>query len=236
MIEYIKEFLKLYTNCSNAFLVIAGLMAITFIIYFIYFFFGGRSLKKIIKIMRKENGDEIIKKIESLRLSKRFSRMWDDYYLAYTNEDTVSLNEYLIKKDLYTGRNIFPIISRAIAIIGFSLTAIGIIKIPGLLEAEEHNLYCLFFALLALTVFFEVFYFFMSDLRKKRMSRLLEEFSVLSMRKLPGKAVSFEQRHVINKLDAFDERLDNIRIGVNQLNARMDRQYNLFNKNDGDDQ
>ncbi len=235
MLQYIKDFLKLYTNSSNAFLVIAGLMFLTFVIYFICFFLGGGSLKKINKVLRKENGDEIIKKIESLRLSKRFSRMWDDYYLAFTNEDTVSLSEYLIKKDLFTTKSIFPVISRAIAVIGFSVTAIGIIKIPGLLDAEKSNLYCLFFALLGFEVFLEIFYTFMADLKRKRFSRLLEEFEVLSLRKLPGKAVSFEQRHVLNKLNDFEERLDTIKSGVNQLNARMDRQYNLLNKN-GEDQ
>lgn len=230
MKDIIKEFLKLYINSSNAFLVIAGAMLLVFLIYFILFFFGGSSLKKINKVLRKETGEDIIKKIEALRLSKRFNRMWDDYYVAYISEDTVSLSKYLIKNDLFKGRNIFPVISRAIALIGFSVTAAGIIKISGLLEAEKANLYCLFFVLLSLEVFLEIFYTFMDDLRKKRFSRLLEEFELLSMRKLPGKAVSFEQRHIINKLNDLEERLNNVKIGVNQLNARMDRQYNLLNK------
>lgn len=235
MREIIKEFLKLYVNSSNAFLVIAGAMLLVFLIYFILFFFGGSSLKKINKVLRKENGEDIIKKIEALRLSKRFSRMWDDYYIAYTSEDTVSLSKYLIKNDLFKEKNIFPIISRAVALIGFSVTTVGIIKIPGLLEAEKLNLYCLFFVLLSFEVFLEIFYTFMDELRKKRFSKLLEEFELLSIRKLPGKAVSFEQRHIINKLNDFEECLNNVKIGVNQLNARMDRQYNLLNK-DGENQ
>ena len=231
MKEAIKKFFELYTNTTNAFPIILGIMLALFIAYVIFSFCGGNSLRKINKVLRKENGDEIIKKIESLRLSKRFAKMWDDYYVAYVSEDTVSLSSYLVKSDLYTGRNLFRLFSRAVAIIGFSVTTVGTIKIPGLLEAERSNLYCLFFALLSIEVFLEVFYTLFEDLRKKRLSRLVEEFEILSIRKLPGKAISFEQRHVINKLNEVDEQLNNIRSGINQVNARMDRQYNLLNKN-----
>lgn len=231
MKESIKEFLSLYTNSSNAFFVISAIMLIIFTIYMIISFCGGGALRKINKILRTETGDEIIKRIERLRLSKRFASMWDDYYVAYCSEDTVSLSNYLVKNDIMSGRNVFKLLSRAVALSGFALTTIGIIKIPGLLDAEKLNLYCLFFALLALEVFLEVFYVILEDGKKKRISRLLEEFEMLSMRKLPGTGASFEARYVINKLDGFEENMDNIRSGINQLNARMDRLYNLLNKN-----
>lgn len=232
MKEMIKEFLKLYTNTSNAFLVIAGIMLFIFLLAVIFTFCGGCSLKKIIKVLRNETGDNIIKKIESLRLSGRFNKMWDDYYVAFKSEETVSLNNYLIKNDLYTGRNLFRYISRAVAIIGFSVTAVGIIKIPGLLEAELSGLYCLFFVLLAMEVFFEIFYTVLEDARKKRLTRLIEEFEILAKRKLPGKASDFEQLNLLNKLSELDEQINNIRSGVNQLNARMDREYNFITKNE----
>ena len=192
MKEMIKEFLKLYTNCSNAFLVITGIMLFLFLLALIFTFSGGSSLRKINKILRNETGDDIIKKIESLRLSPRFNKMWDDYYVAFKSEETVSLHNYLIKNDLYAGRNLLRLFSRATALCGFCVTAVGIIKIPGLLEAELSDLYCLFFVLLSVEVFLEIFYTILEDARKKRLTRLIEEFEMLSLRKLPGKAASFE--------------------------------------------
>lgn len=232
MRETIKEFLKLYTNCSNAFLVIAGIMLVLFLFAVIFTFCGGCSLRRINKILRNETGGNIIKKIESLRLSGRFNKMWDDYYIAFKSEETVSLNNYLIKNDLYTGKNLFRLLSRAVAISGFSVTAVGIIKIPGLLEAELNNLYCLFFVLLSIEVFLEFFYTILEDARKKRLSRLIEEFEMLSLRKLPGKAANFEQLNLLNRLSELDEQINIIRTGVNQLNAQTDTQYNLLDKNE----
>ena len=231
MKETLIKFLETYLNTFNSFFVISGIMLFLLILYIIISFCGGNSLRKINKVLRKEDGDEIIRKIESLRLSKRFAKMWDDYYIAYTKEDTVSLSSYLVKNDLYKGRNLFRLLSRTTLVSGFAFTVIGIIKIPGLFEAEKLNVYCLLLALIAIEFFLEIFYTLFEDLRRKRLSRLMEEFEVLSLRKLPGKAVSFEQRHVINKLSALYEELNNLRSTINQVNARMDRQYNLLNKN-----
>ena len=228
--EAIKEFLALYVNCFNVLIITAGIMLAIFIAYLVFSLLGGGSLKKINKILKNESGDDIIRNIEALRLSKRFNAMWEDYYTAYCGEDTVSLSSYLIKNDMLTGRNLFKIFSRVTAFIGFSVGAVGIIKIPALLEAEKNDLICLFFLLFAFEVFLEAFYVLLEDLRKKRFLRLLEEFDTLSMRKLPGRAVSFEMRHIINKMNELDERIDSVRSGVNQLNARMDRQYKLLNK------
>ncbi len=228
--EAIKEFLSLYVNCFNVLIITSGIMLAIFIAYLIFSLLGGGSLKKINNILKNESGDDIIRGIENLRLSKRYNNMWEDYYTAYCSEDTVSLSSYLIKSDMLTGRNLFKIFSRVVALVGFSVGAVGIIKIPALLEAEKNDLICLFFVLLALEVFLEAFYVLLEDLRKKRFLRLLEEFDTLSMRKLPGRAVSFEMRHIINKMNELDERIDSVRSGVNQLNARMDRQYKLLNK------
>ncbi len=228
--DAIKEFLSLYINCFNVLIITAGIMLAIFIAYLIFSLLGGGSLKKINKILRNETGDEIIKKIEELRLSKRYANMWEDYYAAYCSEDTVSLSSYLIKKDMLTGRNLFKIFSRVVAVAGFSAGAVGIIKIPALLEAEKNDLICLFFLLFAFEVFLEAFYVLLEDLRKKRFTRLLEEFDTLSMRKLPGRAVSFEMRHIINKLNDLEEGVSNASSGIKQLNARMDRQYKLLNK------
>ena len=87
MLQAIKDFLKLYTNCLNAFYIIAGIMLFLFILYFILSFFGCGSLKKINKILYNESGDDIIKKIEATRLSKRFAAL---KFTPYTGEATHS--------------------------------------------------------------------------------------------------------------------------------------------------
>ena len=228
MKEAIKEFLKLYVNSSNAFLIISAILLILFLAYFITWFFGTGSLKKINRVLKEEIGDDIIRRIEGLRLSRRFENMWDDYYTAYSSEKPVALSSYLIKNDMLLGKNIFRMASRLVAFCGFSATVIGVLNIDGLFEAEKTNLTCLFFALLSLQAFFEFLYAVLDFFKKKRIVRLLEEFETLSLRKLPGKAVSFEASYVLDKLNELDERIDSVRSGVNQLNARMDRQYKFL--------
>lgn len=228
MKEAIKQFVSVYLNSQNAFLVTVSIMLVLLVLYIILSLVGFGSLKKIIKALREETGEDIIKKIESLRLSKRFEKMWDDYYEAYCSEDTVSLSSYLVKSDMLVTKNMFKLASRIVAILGFSAAAIGAIRIPGIFEAEKLNIVCLFFALISIQAVFEFFYVLFETLCKKRIARLLEEFEILSMRKLSGKAASFEVKHIINKMNELDERVDAVRSGVNQLNARLDRQYRFL--------
>ncbi len=228
MKETIKQFISTYLNSQNAFMVTVSVMLLLLILYVILSCVGFASIKKIIKALRNESGEGIIKKIESLRLSRRFEKMWDDYYEAYCSEDTVALNNYLVKKDMLIQKNMFRLVSRVVAVAGFSAAVIGAIKIPGILEAEKPNLICMFFALLSVQAVFEIFYAFFENLRKKRIARFLEEFEILCKRKLSGKAASFENKHVINKMDGLEEQVNLVRSGVNQINARLDRQYRFL--------
>lgn len=228
MIETLKQFIYIYLNSQNVFLITAIMLMALLVLYVVLSLVGFRSIKKIISALREEIGEDIIKRIESLRLSKRFNKMWEDYYEAYCSETTVSLNNYLIKNDMLYGKNIFKIASRVIAIGGFSFCLIGTIKNPVLFEAEKQNLICLLFALLTVQAICELVYAFFEQLRKKRTLRLLEEFEMLSKRKLHGFGVNFETSHVMHKISELDERIDAVRVGVNQLNARLDRQYRLL--------
>lgn len=228
MMETLKQFIYTYLNSQNVFLVTAIMLMALLILYVILSLVGFGSIKKIISALREEVGEEIIKRIESLRLSKRFNKMWEDYYEAYCSETTVALNNYLIKKDMLEQKNIFRIASRVVAIGGFSFCLIGIIKNPVLFEAEKQNLICLLFALLTVQAFCELVYAFFEQLRKKRTLRFLEEFEMLSKRKLHGFGVNFETSHVMQKISELDERVDAVRLGVNQLNARLDRQYKFL--------
>ena len=228
MIETLKQFIYIYLNSQNVFLITAIMLMALLVLYVVLSLVGFRSIKKIISALREEIGEDIIKRIESLRLSKRFNKMWEDYYEAYCSETTVSLNNYLIKNDMLYSKNIFKIASRVIAIGGFSFCLIGTIKNPVLFEAEKQNLICLLFALLTVQAICELVYAFFEQLRKKRTLRLLEEFEMLSKRKLHGFGVNFETSHVMHKISELDDRIDAVRVGVNQLNARLDRQYRLL--------
>lgn len=228
MFESLKQFIYTYLNSQNIFLVTAIMLMVLLILYVVLSLVGFGSIKKVIRALREEMGEDIIKRIESLHLSKRFEKMWEDYYEAYCSEATVSLDNYLIKNDMLYGKNIFRIASRVIAIGGFSFCLIGTIKNPVLFEAEKQNLICLFFALLSVQAVCELVYSFFEQLRKKRTLRLLEEFEMLSKRKLHGFGVNFETSHVMQKISEIVERMDAVRIGVNQLNARLDRQYKFL--------
>lgn len=228
MKEIIKQFIYTYLNSQNIFLVTAIMLMALLILYVILSLVGFRSIKKIISALREEIGEDIIRRIESLRLSKRFNKMWEDYYEAYCSETTVSLHNYLIKNDMLYSKNIFRIASRVVALGGFSVCLIGTIKNPVLFEAEKQNLICLLFALLTVQAVCELVYAFFEQLRKKRTLRFLEEFEMLSKRKLHGFGVNFETSHVMQKISELDERVDAVRSGVNQLNARLDRQYKFL--------
>ena len=214
--QVLKNFLVTYVNCRNFFIVTFGVMLIVFILWCFFARAGSarRCLKRINRILREEMGSDIIQKIEALRLNKRFARMWDDYYTAYSGEDTVALHNYLLKDDLLIRTSVFRTASRALPV------------------GETINLIPLFFALAAVQAVFEVLYAAMTAYSRRRMVYLLEEFRMLSLRKLPGKAVDFSQQYLMEKLNETQARIHAVRSGVAQLNARMDRLIRTTEKNE----
>ncbi len=228
MWESIKSFIYIYANCRNIFIPTAVIMLLLLIAYIVISFLGIRSLKQIVCILRAESGEDIIRAIEELRLSKRYSRMWEDYYSAYCNEDTVNLSSYLSKADMFLDKNMFRTFSRAVAVIGFCAAATSAMIVPYLFDVERNSLICMFFILIALEAFFEIFYKLFDYIRTRRISLLLEEFEMLSLRKLPGKGTDFSSRYVLDKLDELNGSIASVKSGINQLNARMDRQYKLL--------
>ncbi len=226
--EKIRQFLSVYLNSTNAFIVVAGTLLLLLLIYILVSCFGTGTLRKLNKALLNNSGEDAIKAIDGMRLSGRYKKMWDDYYDAYCHEDTVSLSSYLIKNDMLEGRNLFRIASRVVALGGFSATLIGVMRIPGLMEAEKGNLFGMFFAVLTAQAICEFFYTIFEDAKRKRVIRALEKFEMLSLRKLSGKAASFELKHVIKKLDGVNARIDSMRSGITQLNARLDRQYRFL--------
>ena len=226
--EAIKQFLIVYLNSMNAFIVIAGIMLLLMLTYVLVSSFGTGTLRKLNKVLSNETGEDAIKKIEGLRLHGRYKKMWDAYYEAYCHEDTAALSNYLIKKDMNEGKNLFRLASRVIAVVGFSFTFVGVMKIPGLFESEKNNLYCMALALLSTQAVFEFFYTVFETAKRKRVIRAVERFEMLAYRKLPGKTACFEARSVVNKLDGIISKADAVRSGVNQLNARLDRQYRFL--------
>ncbi len=232
--DTLKNFLLTYANCTNFFILTFGAMLIVFILWCFFARAGStqRSLKRINRILRTETGSDIILKIETLRLDKRVTRMWNDYYAAYSAEDTVALHNYLLKNDLLVNTSVLKTVSRAIAVIGFSAAAICILKLSELPVAETGNLIGLFFALAALDAVFKVLYTAMTAYSRRRLAYLLEEFQMLSLRKLPGKAVDFSQRYLTEKLNEMEGRINAVRSGIAQLNARTDRLIHAVEKNE----
>ncbi len=228
MWESIKSFIYIYANCRNIFIPTAIIMLLLFIVYIVMSFIGIRSLKQIVNVLRSENGEDIICVIEELRLSKRYSKMWDEYYSAYCNEDMVNLSSYLLKADMFLDRHMLRTFSRIVAVIGFCAAATSAMMIPYLFDVERNSLICMFFILIALEAFFELFYRLFDYIRTKRISLLLEEFEMLSLRKLPGKGCDFSSKYVLDKINELNESIASVKSGINQLNARMDRQYKLL--------
>ncbi len=228
MSEAIYNFLLIYCNCTNIAYVIFCLMAILFVIWC---FFGTEktsSLKKINKILRENVGEEIIINIESLPLSKRFQKMWDDYYTAYTREDTVALNNYLISDDMRVQNKAFRYASAFIGILGFAAATYLMFTLQALPIVERTNLLVLFFITLALIVFFDFLYYVIGTYRHKKTLRLLEEFKILSQRKLSGKAFDFSQKHLLAKIKDLEIMLNEVRIEGEELNARFDKLYDAL--------
>ena len=228
--QILKEFLYTYVNSVNLSIVAVSIMTVLLILYCVFSSLGTSSLKKIIKVFRNDSGDDVIRNIEKLNLSKRYAKMWEDYYCAYCGEETVTLSKYLVKNDLLIEQKVFRTASRVTAIICFSVAFTGAILIPGLFEYERNLLVCMFFGLLSVQSLYEIVCVALSQARKKRIARLLEEFETLSARKLPGKAVNFEQKYVLDKIEGLNEKISEVSLGIKQLNARLDRQYRLLEK------
>ena len=201
------------------------------ILFVIWCFFGTEktsSLKKINKILCEKSGEEIIVSIEALSLSKRYKKMWDDYYFAYTCEDTVALNNYLISDDLRVQNKAFRYASVLLGIAGFAIASYLMFAIQALPVLERTNLLVLFFVVLALIVFFDFLYYVIGTYRYKKTLRLLEEFKILSQRKLSGKAFDFTQKNLLDTIKTLEFSLNELRLEGEQLNARFDKLYDAL--------
>lgn len=228
MFEMLYNFLLVYCNCTNIAYIIFTLMAILFVIWC---FFGSErtsSLKKINKILKENSGEEIIIKIESLKLSKRFRKMWDDYYTAYTSENTVALNNYLISADMPVQNKAFRYASVVCGASGFAVACFLMFKLQQLPVLERTNLLILFFVVVAFILFFDFLYYVIGTYRYKRALYLLEEFKILSQRFLPGKAFDFTQKNLLNKIKTLEHSLNEIRLEGEQLNARFDKLFDAL--------
>lgn len=228
MLEKIYDFILIYCNCTNFAVVIAFSLTVLFIAWLI---FGGEkigSLKKINEILHDETDIDIIKKIESLKLSKRYRKMWDEYYFAYKNEETVALDNYLVKSGMLIESKAVRYASVTLATGLFSIAFFAMFKIYALPFFERTNLMILFFITVALTVFFDFLYYTIGVIRKKKLAELLEEFHTLSLRKLSGSASSFEQQKIASRLDRLNCAVDELRLSCEVINRRTDGLYTLL--------
>jgi len=225
MFDFLKSFFYTYANSRNLLALTACTMLILAIIKLVLFLCGDSQLKKLVKILADNYGDDIIRTIEEARLFGRYEQMWNDYYSAFCHEDTVSLNNYLLKKDTFIFNKIFLHASRLTALLGFCIAAVAAVAIPYIFPAEKNMLICTFFILLGLECVLEIFYNIIYSVEAKRHTALIEKFDILALRKLPGKAVGFSEKYVFEKLNAVLDENDSMRIALNQLNARLDRQY-----------
>ena len=64
--------------------------------------------------------------------------------------------------------------------------------------------------------------------KHKKTLRLLEEFKILSQRKLSGKAFDFSQKHLLGKIRRLEKQLNDIRVESEQLNARFDKLFDAL--------
>lgn len=228
MLEAIYNFLLIYCNCTNIAYIVFCLMAVLFVAWFIFGTEKTSSLKKINQILREQSGEEIIVSIEDLNLSKRYKNMWDDYYTAYTQENTVALNNYLISDDMRIQNKTFRYISAFIGVAGFAIASYLMFTIQSLPLIERTNLLVLFFVVAAFILFFDVLYYIIGTYKHKKVLYLLEEFKILSQRKLSGKAFDFSQKHLLVKVKTLEKQLNDIRIECEQLNARFDKLFDAI--------
>ncbi len=210
MLEVIKNFIAVYANVNNIFVI--GLFVITALLItnFIMYLCSYSTLKKIIFCMRYNEGEDIIFAIEGIKKHGRYFLMWEDYYDAYKNENTVALDNYLIKNDLFVKRNVCKAVSRAVVVICIALMIAAYVKVTGFLKSEKYDIICGGGLLVGIQAVYEVLYYLIDTAKEKRLRRYLEELKMLSLRKLPGRAVDFAGMHYISKIDRVNETLKDI--------------------------
>lgn len=226
MLEAVRNFVGLYANANNILIVGSCIITALIIADFITYLCSYQTLEKIITCMRTNEGEDIIGKIESIKKSGRYDLMWEDYYDAYKKENTVTLSSYLVKDDMFVKRNIFKAISRATVVVCIALMMAASIKVTGLLKSERYDIICGGCLLAGLQSVFEVLYYIIDTAKEKKLRRCLEEFRILSLRKLPGKAVDFEAMHYISKINGINARLKDIYGAVLTQNSWLDETEN----------
>lgn len=222
------DFIKLYANLQN--IVLAAFATVGAVIVWNIFvcIFSFMPLKRIVRALREETGEDIILRINALKLHGRYKKMWDNYYLAYHSEETVALNNYLVMSDMPVFFDPFRCLCRAFVFIFAALCVIFTAKSSGFSHSAKNSLICAECVLVILLAVSEVINKLLYTLKQRKLARLKEEFETLSLRKLPGKAVDFSSRYVLRKLEKNGERLNALQNSVIQVNARLDRQYKIF--------
>ena len=223
----LQQFALVYANPQNIFLLGALCILLLLVLRLITASRGLRDFKRIIRILRQEDPDDILPCIEKLRLSRRFAEMWEDYYDAFCAEDTVTLSEYLLTSDLSVPTHLCRNLSRAVAALSFAGAFASVLFVPGLKEHTYLFLLCSSF-MAAYLLPAEACFALVEALRERRLRRLTEEFRQLSLRKLPGRAVDFSQRYLLQATDRVLGELRETRAALTQINARLDRQYHTL--------
>lgn len=85
-----------------------------------------------------------------------------------------------------------------------------------------------FLLLLSVFVIAEFIHHMLFVAKSKKIARLKEEFYTLSLRRLPGKAINFSSMYVLRKIDRTSEQIRTLQNSLTQVNARLDRQYEIF--------
>lgn len=221
--QAISDFIKLYLNAENVVLCALILISLFILCDAVLYFLSFIPLKKIIRILRKESGENIILAINALHLPKRYRNMWDDYFDAYHNENTVTLENYLIKDDLEIFFAPFKYLSRAVA-----LLALGAVIAICTNNNTNSKIASVCMPILAIWLAAEFIHRIFNAAKQKKLARLKEEFRMLSLRRLPGKAIDFSSMYVLRKIDRASEQIRSLQNSLTQVNARLDRQYEIF--------
>lgn len=222
------DFIKMYANLQNIILIAGALVAAVIVWNILACIFSFMPLKKIVRALRDETGEDIILRINAMHLHGRYKKMWDEYYFAYRNEETVALSNYLTASDMPFFFDPFRALCRGTVLIFAALCIVFTAKTTGFTYSVKNSLICAECILVILLAISEIINKLLFVVKQRKLARLTEEFSSLSLRKLPGKAVDFASRYILRKLDKNGERLNALQNSVTQVNARLDRQYKIF--------